>query len=147
MKYIITILIIPFLFQQCTSVNSQKHNKESSSSIRKVLYDQQEAWNTGDIELFMEGYWHSDSLSFIGSSGITYGWDNTLARYQKTYPDKTTMGELKFDILDLESLSPTCQKMIGRYTLIRESDEPTGLFTLIWKKIDGNWVIVSDQTC
>ncbi len=147
MKHLCILLCLSFLIESCQYENPEKGQNVASDMIKKVLYDQQNAWNTGNIELFMAGYWKSDSLSFIGSSGITYGWDQTLANYKKNYPDRKTMGKLTFEIMHLESLSPSCQKMIGRYTLLREEDEPTGLFTLIWKKIEGEWLIVSDQTC
>ena len=112
-----------------------------------VLQTQQVAWNNGNIEAFMEGYWKSDSLSFSGSNGRTLGWQKTLARYKSSYPDKDAMGQLAFEVLDLDLLGPESAVMLGRYTLIRVKDRPTGLFTLIWRKINGKWVIVSDHTC
>jgi hypothetical protein len=129
-----------------SGLNAQDDNL-IEKEIKKVLSAQQNAWNEGNIEVFMQGYWPSDSLTFIGSKGLTYGWKKTLDNYKKSYPDKATMGKLQFDILKLDILSADAAILIGRYTLIREKDQPTGLFTLVWKKIDGKWVIVSDQTC
>lgn len=129
-----------------SGLNAQDDNL-IGKEIKKVLSAQQKAWNEGNIEVFMQGYWPSDSLTFIGSKGLTYGWKKTLDNYKKSYPDKTTMGKLQFDILKLDILSADAAILIGRYTLIREKDQPTGLFTLVWKKIDGKWVIISDQTC
>ena len=139
--------IILFCFTiMISGLNAQDHNL-IGKEIKKVLSAQQNAWNEGNIEVFMQGYWPSDSLTFIGSKGLTYGWKKTLDNYKKSYPDKATMGKLQFDILKLDILSADAAILIGRYTLIREKDQPTGLFTLVWKKIDGKWVIVSDQTC
>ncbi len=114
--------------------------------IQKVLMMQEEAWNSGDLDSFMAGYWKSDELSFTGSSGLTKSWQQTLDNYKKGYPDKATMGKLDFTILELTSLSPNVYTMIGQYELTRSQDKPSGYFTLIWKKIDGNWLIVSDHT-
>lgn len=75
------------------------------------------------------------------------GWQKTLDNYKKSYPDKATMGKLSLEIIKLDILSTEAAIMIGRFTLLREKDKPTGLFTLIWKKIDGKWLITSDQTC
>ena len=74
-------------------------------AIRKVLSTQTDAWNRGDIENFMIGYWENDSLMFIGKGGVTYGWTNTLNNYKKSYPDTTAMGKLSFNIITVKQLS------------------------------------------
>lgn len=114
-------------------------------SIRIVLARQEAAWNEGNIEEFMEGYWKSDSLKFIGT-GITKGWKATLERYRKTYPDRATMGTLKFTFYEFQFISSDACLVTGRYRLKRTADEPTGMFTLLIRKIDGNWRIVYDHT-
>ena len=117
------------------------------AEIMQVFNEQEAAWNRGDIPAFMEGYWKSEELTFIGSSGLNKGWQTTLDNYKKNYPDKATMGKLSFDVLKVDHINQDACYLIGRYTLVREKDRPTGLFTLLWKKINGKWVIVSDQTC
>ena len=116
------------------------------AAIRKVLSDQEAAWNRADIEGFMEGYWNSDSLLFIGSRGVTRGWQPTLDSYKKGYPDAAAMGKLTFTILSLQVLSPESAYIIGKWQLARSKDELGGHFTLLWKKIAGKWVIVADHT-
>lgn len=123
-----------------------QRNRTEEQAIRKVMLEQQEAWNRADIESFMEGYWKSDSLKFIGRNGITYGWKTTLENYKKGYPTAETMGKLTFTILSLEVLSETSAYMVGRWQLKRQTDEPGGHFTLLWRKINGKWVIVADHT-
>jgi ketosteroid isomerase-like protein len=123
-----------------------QRNRAEENAIRQVMHDQQEAWNRADIETFMEGYWKSDSLKFIGRNGITYGWQTTLDNYKKGYPTPEAMGELTFTILALDILSETSAFMIGRWHLKRTNDEPGGHFTLLWRKISGKWVIVADHT-
>ena len=110
------------------------------------MADQQDAWNNFNIESFMEGYWKSDSLKFIGKNGITYGWDSTLENYKKIYPSKEAMGKLTFTIISLDLISDTSAFMIGKYHLKRKNDEPSGHFTLLWLKIDGKWLIVADHS-
>ena len=116
------------------------------AAIRKVLSDQEAAWNRADIEGFMEGYWNSDSLLFIGSRGVTRGWQPTLESYKKGYPDAAAMGKLTFTVLSLQVLSPESAYIIGKWHLARSKDELGGHFTLLWKKIEGKWVIVADHT-
>lgn len=123
-----------------------QRNRAEENAIRQVMHNQQEAWNRADIETFMEGYWKSDSLKFIGRNGITYGWQTTLVNYKKSYPTPDAMGKLTFTILTLDILSETSAFMIGRWHLKRASDEPGGHFTLLWRKINGKWVIVADHT-
>ncbi len=123
-----------------------QRNRAEENAIRQVMNTQQEAWNRADIETFMEGYWKSDSMKFIGRNGITYGWQTTLDNYKKSYPTPDAMGKLTFTILSLDILSETSAFMIGRWHLKRASDEPGGHFTLLWRKINGKWVIIADHT-
>lgn len=116
-------------------------------AILKVLARQNDHWNKGNIEAFMEDYWKSDSLMFIGSKGVVYGWKATLDRYHKSYPDRATMGTLKFDIQKTDFHSNTTCWVLGKWHLTRpEKGDIGGYFTLILKKIDGKWLIVSDHT-
>ncbi len=117
--------------------------------VQQVLDQQSEAWNKGDIEGFMEGYWKSDELQFIGSSGITYGWQPTLERYKKGYPDKATMGQLRFEVIKAQKRSRKVISLVGKYFLKRDQDkgDMEGIFLLIFQKIKGKWLIVADQTC
>jgi ketosteroid isomerase-like protein len=119
---------------------------QDNKAILKVLSTQQAAWNNGDIDGFMQGYWKSDSLLFVGSAAPTHGWENTLDHYKHGYPDKATMGTLTFDILKVEVLDPQNAFVLGGWHLKREKDAPGGYFTLWFKKIKGEWKIVCDHT-
>lgn len=116
------------------------------AAIRGVLSDQQECWNVGDLDCFMEGYWKSDKLVFIGKSGVTFGWQKTLDNYRKSYPDKEAMGELTFDILIVDPLSEDFWSVIGKWSLKRKADNPTGHFSLLFRRLGDEWVIVSDHS-
>lgn len=120
--------------------------QDPSLPIRQLLSDQTQAWNRGDLEGFMEGYWKNDSLRFIGKSGITYGWKQTLLNYQKGYPDKAAMGTLHFTILHIDELSSTYVQVIGKWHLTRTIGNVSGHFTLLLRRIDGKWLIVSDHS-
>jgi len=133
-------------FSCSTARMSLKQEQHAFSEIKKVLFAQQAAWNQGNLEAFMEGYWQSEQLSFIGTRGVTKGWITTLENYKKGYPNLDAMGKLKFDIEEIRSLSSDCCLMIGQYTLTRKEDTPSGFFSLIWQKINGEWVITSDHT-
>ena len=138
--------LLPFLIIWLgISVSAQTTNADDQA-IRQVMADQEAAWNRSDLESFMAGYWRSDSLCFIGSRGLTYSWQATLDSYKKGYPDAEAMGKLTFTILRLEVLSPESAYIIGKWQLARAKDEPGGHFTLLWKKINGKWVIVADHT-
>jgi ketosteroid isomerase-like protein len=114
-------------------------------TVLGLMKMQQEAWNDGNIDAFMEHYWKNDSLKFIGSRGITYGWQKTLNNYKQSYPDKTAMGMLTFTIKEASQLSPESIYVIGEWQL-QKKKPAGGYFTLLWKKIDGRWVIVADHT-
>lgn len=107
---------------------------------------QMAAWNAGDIEAFMEGYWKSDALRFASGGDIVTGWRATIERYRRAYPDRAAMGRLSFDIYEVDVVSDRDAFVFGRFTLDREHDRPTGLFTLRFRKFDDAWLIISDHT-
>jgi ketosteroid isomerase-like protein len=127
------------------NLNAQKQTK-SQKSIRSVLDKQITAWNAGDLTKFMSTYWQSDSLRFVGKSGLTYGWQKTLDNYQKNYPSKEAMGQLDFNILSIEVLSKRSAFVIGKWHLARTIGDLSGHFTLLFRKIEGKWVIVADHS-
>ncbi|MDP4678740.1 MAG: nuclear transport factor 2 family protein [Cyclobacteriaceae bacterium] len=134
-------VVISFMFLHCSQ---QSQNTESV--ITDLLYEQEEAWNNGDIKSFMKAYWVSDSLKFIGASGVTYGYNETYEGYQKRYPNRATMGKLKFEVVNFSMLSDDIVHLVGKWDLTREMGDIGGHFTLIWKKLDNKWLIISDHT-
>lgn len=144
MKQVISVCIV-LLFASCTNQETVR-NDQSAQVIKSVLAGQEKCWNAGDIECFMEGYWNSDSLRFIGKSGINYGWQATLDNYKNSYPDKAAMGTLSFELLNLEPIGTNHYLVTGKWKLIRESDTPNGLFTLIWKRFGSEWKIIYDHS-
>jgi hypothetical protein len=134
-------LILLFYFFCVASATAQSDCEQ----VIKNMKVQETSWNSGDIPGFMNYYWKSDSLKFIGSKGITYGWQQTLDNYVKGYPDKQAMGTLKFEIKECTQLSSASIYIIGSWALERK--KPVGgYFTLLWKKINDKWVIVADHT-
>lgn len=140
MKYILFLFVF-FIFS-CQSSNHQNETK----AIRKVIAAQAEAWNSGNLKGYMAGYFLSDSLRFASGGNISYGWQTTLERYQKGYPDKATMGKLIFSDIDIEMISSEAALVFGKWELERENDHPRGLFTLIFKKTGDSWRVVHDHT-
>lgn len=123
-----------------------KGNPDPDKEIREVLSRQENAWNEGNIPEYMKGYWNNDSLLFIGKSGPQYGYNTTLQRYLKAYPDKSHMGKLTFTLFKLQPLAPDCYLVGGHWSLKREAGDIGGVFTLIFRRIGGKWVIVCDHT-
>jgi ketosteroid isomerase-like protein len=121
-------------------------NAQDRQAILNLMHNQELAWNRGDIDVFMQGYWKSDSLLFVGKNGPTYGWQTTLEHYKKGYPDKAAMGQLKFTILQVKVLDATNAFVFGGWKLNRANDAPGGYYTLWFKKIKGEWKIVCDHT-
>jgi hypothetical protein len=119
---------------------------KASKDILQVLSVQNKAWNEGDLVTFMDSYWKSDSLMFIGKTGVTYGWQNTLENYMKGYPDTAAMGKLKFDILHVQKLSNQYYSVVGKWFLTRSIGNVGGHFTVLFQKIKGKWVIISDHS-
>ena len=140
MKKIITLSVCIFV-----SVCLWAQSKDEQA-VRHLMDVQTEAWNRADIDAFMQTYWKSDSLVFIGKGGPTYGWQTTLDNYKKRYPDTAAMGKLHFTLLQVRPLQTSYYFVIGNWHLTRSIGDIGGIFTLLFKKIDGKWVIIADHT-
>lgn len=138
------VIFIPIiLFFWVLQSGAQSKNERV---IKDLLDKQSAAWNRGNLEKFMEGYWKDDSLMFIGSSGVTYGWANTLNNYKKGYPDTSRMGKLTFTLLHIKKLSGRYYYVTGKWFLKRSVGDAGGYFTLLFRRIRGEWVIISDHS-
>ncbi len=133
--------------------------RRAKSEIKQVLDTQVAAWNRGDLEGFMQGYWNSPDLVFISGGDIRRGWESALKHYREAYPDRARMGELSFSDLEIHLLAspdqtaPNAAWVLGRWRLKRANDQPHGVFTLIFQKFpspdrskDSGWKIVHDHT-
>lgn len=139
-----SIRIIIFLL--AISFFAKAQTKGDKQAILNVLETQRSAWNKGDVEQYMQGYVKSDSLLFVGKRGPTYGWQQTLDNYKKGYPDKAAMGFLTFGIKKVEFLNKDVAFVLGSWHLKREKDEPQGFFTLLLRKIKGEWKVIVDHS-
>ncbi|MBL7738362.1 MAG: nuclear transport factor 2 family protein [Chitinophagaceae bacterium] len=136
------LLLLPLLLL-VMQLSAQSKNE---TAIRQSLNEQIACWNRGDLESFMKTYWQNDSLLFIGKSGITYGWKNTLKNYQKGYPDTAAMGKLSFTILHTKRISAAYYHVTGKWHLQRSIGNLEGHFTLLFRKIKRKWLIVADHS-
>jgi ketosteroid isomerase-like protein len=134
------------LFITITIITTLHAKAQDAQAILKVIETQRQAWNRGDVAGYMQGYWQSDSLTFIGKKGPDYGWQTTLNHYKKGYPNKDAMGQLTFHIIKVNQLDAKNAFVIGAWNIKRAKDAPGGYFTLLFKKIKGEWKIVVDHT-
>jgi ketosteroid isomerase-like protein len=118
----------------------------AEAQIRALLEAQTMAWNQGDVEGFMAGYWKSEETEFVGASGVTRGWQAVLDRYRERYPDRKAMGQLTFSNLEVHVVCAEAAFAIGQFQLEREKDKPAGVFTLNFRKFPEGWRIVADHT-
>ena len=141
------LILLSCNMNNTNSVDVLKQDLNEINTIKKILSSQQECWNNGDIDGFMQGYWNSEKLVFTSlNHKPAYGWKNTLERYKNSYPTRSSMGELGFEILDLKLISEKNASLKGKWKLIRENDQPNGLFWLDIEKFDNNWLITKDST-
>ena len=119
---------------------------KDEAAIRKVMDDQAAAWNRGDIDGFMAGYWRSPKLTFVSGTNVTRGWQQTLDRYKKSYDTRAKMGTLTFSDLELTVLSKDAAVVLGSWSLAREKDNPHGKFTLLFRKFKEGWRVAMDHT-
>lgn len=134
------VLLISIFCYTAASAQSEEQ------AIRKLMAAQTEAWNKADLEGFMQTYWKSDSLLFVGKSGPTRGWQQTLDNYKRGYPDKAAMGQLAFDLLEFRPLGADHYFLVGKWMLQRTAGNLSGHFTLLLRKIGGEWKIIADHS-
>ena len=155
MKYVFPFVLAILCFS-CISIKTdvtsdsieKSENKDlAEAGIRLVMEAQEIAWNKHDLEGFMQGYWKSDQLKFYGSNGLTLGWENTLANYEKGYPTAAESGTLNFVINDISKIEGDNYWVMGEYHLKREVGDADGVFIIIFKKINGAWKIIADMSC
>ena len=139
-------IFLIFLLLTFSVCGQTRISLKDSISIVKVLKFQEDAWNEGNINKFMEGYLKSEKIVFTGSSGSIYGWEETKKRYLNNYSNRTLMGNLKFKIINFQKLSENIIQMQGSFYLKREIGDSKGFFSLIWKKENKKWFIISDHT-
>ncbi len=154
MKWPMALAIIPFLVG-CENISVETEVKSTNEPVVKndwrteidsLMTAQEQAWNNGDLKNYMSAYIKSDSLMFVGSRGLNYGWETTLSNYQKSYPDKEAMGTLEFDNLQFKKLGTTNALVIGRWNLYRKADTLQGSYLLNWQLVDGEWKIIADHS-
>lgn len=155
MKRITFLLIFPLLiFFGCTPSESADNTPSTESKesqalqhIEELMQQQQNAWNQGNIEAYMQAaYLQSDSLMFIGSRGLSYGYSTVLNNYVKAYPNTKAMGRLQFENKDVRLLGSKAASVTGKWTLYRETDTLSGHYLLVWQYINGRWVITQDHS-
>lgn len=125
---------------------NEKEKETISKEIEKVMTEQVEAWNRGDIDAFMSGYWQSEEMTFVSDNSISKGWKAALDRYKRGYDTREKMGSLEFSDAVITILDKNNAYVLGRFTLERKDDRPTGLFTLVFRKTKEGWKIIHDHT-
>lgn len=145
---IVALLLLTGLPAGCTAPPPAPDTAHEAAAIRAVLQAQVDAWNRGDIAGFMDGYVRSDSLRFASGNRTLYGWQATLERYQRSYPDRAAMGTLTFDSLDVRVLAPEWATVFGHWHLARTDTlgDLGGLFTLLLQKRPEGWRVLTDHT-
>ena len=138
-----TLLLVLILSCHSLLIMAQSPDEKA---IRNLLAEQTAAWNRGNIEEFMKGYWNNDSLMFIGQSGVTYGYNNTLTNYKKNYSTADKMGMLSFDLIKVQRLSSEYYFVVGKWHLKRNAGDVGGHYNLLFRKIRGKWLIIADHS-
>lgn len=139
---------LTFEVQTASAVRTtgKKVKDSAEGALRELLNAQVGAWNLGDIDGFLEGYWKSDETTFSGSQGVLRGWQALRERYRSSYADRAAMGRLEFSNLEITPLGPDAAMILGRWQLKREKDSPGGVFTLVARRFAEGWRIVHDHT-
>lgn len=147
--------LLPFVSLLCLfscQLNKAQNTTSSAASaakaqVRQILDEQTVCWSKGDLACFMQGYWKSDSLVFVGKSGLTYGWQQTLDNYRRSYPGTEAMGKLNFSVLEMKPLSDDTMLVIGKWMLTREeAGNLEGHFSVVFRNFPDGWKIIADHS-
>ncbi|HVE40967.1 MAG TPA: nuclear transport factor 2 family protein [Planctomycetota bacterium] len=138
------LLLVLLALPGCATPDAGRDRQE----ILDVLQMQAAAWNRGDLDAFLAGYWRSDRTVFAGGDKVHRGFDAMARRYREAYPTREKMGRLSFANLAFEQLETDRAVVSGSWELEIAGSEkrPGGVFTLIWRKFDDGWKIVHDHT-
>ena len=139
-------LVLAFIALVARPIAAVQNNSDATSEIRSVIQAQQDSWNRGDIDAFMNGYWHSEHTVFVSGDEVTRGWQRVRDRYKAKYSDRAKMGSLTFSDLEITPLSNESAVALGVWKLTRANDTPHGRFTLIFRKFPDGWKIIHDHT-
>jgi beta-aspartyl-peptidase (threonine type) len=144
----ILVIVIPLAAPAATAQATHKSHKrgDDRSAITAVLTAQQKAWNQGDVDTFLQGYWRSPELTFCGTGGIARGWDGVLARYKEHYPNREAMGQLEFSGLEIRFLGKKAALVLGHWHLTRQKGDVGGVFSLVFERFPEGWRIIHDHT-
>lgn len=148
MKYLILTFLIVLSSCESTTTNTltKAQIEKDTADIKAVLHQQAKDWSNASIDAFMEGYDKTPNLLFVGKSGITKGWQQTLDRYKAGYPTKDHTGKLSFDVLEVQPIYAEAYLLVGEFHLTRNVGKADGIFTLVFKKINADWKVISDHT-
>ncbi len=138
--------LISFCIAIAACQHTTPNHQQDEDEIMSIMNNQISCWNKGDLDCFMAGYWHSDSVMYIGGSGLKYGYQTALDNYKKNYPNEAARGILNFDILELLPVADDAYFMVGKFYLKRTIGDAQGHFSLLFRKINGKWVIVADHS-
>jgi uncharacterized protein (TIGR02246 family) len=138
--------VLLFALINLSGANALSATNDSAVEIRAVMARQVAAWNRGDIDGFMDGYARSDATEFVSGDKITRGWQTVRDRYRKKYDSREKMGRLEFSRIKVTPLGADAAIVLGRWQLIRQSDKPHGIFTLLFRRTPAGWRIVHDHT-
>ena len=141
-----TVLFAAFVLGPAVAAGSQPAETAAIAQILLILQVQAEAWNRGDLDAFMQTYAQTEDLRFASGGNVTHGWQSTLDRYKRRYPDRAAMGTLSFSELTVTELAPDAALVFGHWRLVRAKDSPHGLFTLLVRRTAAGWRIVADHT-
>ncbi len=143
----LTILATIIFLAAPAGPTPQSHDRsDERSAITAVLKKQQDAWNQGDVDTFLQGYWRSPELTFSGAGGIARGWDGVLARYKEHYPNREAMGQLEFSGLEIRFLGQDAALVLGHWHLTRQKGDVGGVFSLVLERFTEGWRIIHDHT-
>jgi uncharacterized protein (TIGR02246 family) len=121
---------------------------DPAAEVRAVWIAQVDAWNRGDLDDFMAGYWKSPDLVFFSNKTETRGWEQTLERYRASYKaEGRQMGTLDFPQLEFKVLGPEAVLARGRWRLkMPDGKESSGMTSVTFQKRPEGWRIVHDHS-
>ena len=145
-RFVLILVFAVTLICNPGTTQSQKTGQSDQALIEGVLSAQQKAWNDGNVEEFMNGYWRSEELTFSGSNGVLRGFNAVRERYHRSYPDRQTMGKLDFSGLEFHFVGKEGALVLGRWHLTREKGDIGGVFSLVFQRFPEGWRIIHDHT-
>ncbi len=140
-----TAAVLVTILAACTALETAP--PDPTQTVQAILEASADAWNRGDLEGFVSDYADDSTTTFVSGGRVRYGFDWIRGNYAPRFQPGALRDSLRFENVDARALGREYLLATARFVLFRaDSVTASGPFTLVLRRIGGQWKIVHDHT-